>query len=311
MTVGLDPAAEARARALGPDGLAWLDALPGVVEGLAREWRLEIGPSLTGGTASWAGRVRMADGTGAVLKVALPQGHFWRRVGAMVRADGRGYVRVLRYDLPQYAVLLEELGPIPDPATAWPAALMRLGARVLREAWQVSRDPDDPGAPDADPKVAVLRPLIDTELARITDPVSDEVVDRARALLDRRGDAWDPRRTVVVHGDGHIANMLPVLRPRAGAVQGHVFVDPDAFVADPAYDLGVLVRDWSTVLAASRDPSAELRGWCRMLADETGVDEQVIWEWGYIERVTSGLHIMGLGMLDWGRPFLEVAARLR
>lgn len=311
MTLTLDPAAEMRARSMGAEGIAWLDSLPGLVEELTREWRLQLGPSLLGGTASWAGLVRLADGTGAVLKVAIPQGHFGRRVGALVRAGGRGYVRVLRHDVERYGVLMEELGPIPDPAVSGHVPLLRLGARVLREAWQVSRDPDEAETPDTDPKVAVLPPLIDAELARITEPVPGEVVARARALLDRRGDAWDPNRAVVVHGDGHIANMLPVMRPRVGAVEGYVFVDPDAFLGDPAYDLGVLVRDWSPVLAASADASAEMRGWCRVLADETGVDEQAIWEWGYIERVSSGLHIMGLGMPEWGRPFLDVAALLR
>jgi len=47
-----------------------------------------------------------------------------------------------------------------------------------------------------------------------------------------------------------------------------------------------------------------------MLTDATGADMQAVWEWGYIERVTSRLHLMGLGLADRGRPFLDVAARL-
>lgn len=93
-------------------------------------------------------------------------------------------------------------------------------------------------------------------------------------------------------------------------MEGHVLIDPEAFLADPAYDLGVLVRDWTGVLTAAADPGTEVSGWCRMLAAETGVDEQSVWEWGYIERVTSALHLMGIGLGDRRRPFLEVAARL-
>lgn len=99
--------------------------------------------------------------------------------------------------------------------------------------------------------------------------------------------------------------------PRPGAVGGYVFVDPDGFLADPAYDLGVLVREWCTHLLQAPDPTREVEGWCRLLAGVTGLDEEVIWEWGYIERVTTGLHLMGLGLVGRGRPFLDVAARLR
>lgn len=310
MSLTLDPASVARARSLGDVGTDWLERLPGVVDTLTREWGLSVGSSLMGGTASWVGRVEGVDGSPAVLKVALPQRDFGRQVGALVRADGQGYARVLRHDVERYAVLLEELGPIPDPATEGHLTLMRRGARVLRTAWRVSRAPDEPEAPTEDPKVGVLRALIDDELVRIAVPVPVEAVDRARTLLDRRAAAWDPRRTVVVHGDAHIANMLPVLQPRPGTVEGHVLVDPEAFLADPAYDLGVLVREWTGVLASAADPAAEVRGWCRMLADETGADAQAVWEWGYIERVTSGLHLMGIGLADRGRPLLDVADRL-
>ncbi|MEO7236358.1 MAG: aminoglycoside phosphotransferase family protein [Lapillicoccus sp.] len=310
MTVTLDPAAVARARSLGGVGVAWLQLLPGVVDRLADDWGLTMGRSLLGGTASWAGLVRCGDGSPAVLKVALPHGDLGREVAAMLRADGQGYARVLRHDPDRHAVLLEALGPIPDPAVDGHVALMRRGARVLRVAWSVDRDPDEREAPDEDPKVSVLRALIDDELARIPEPVPVDVVDRARCLLDRRAEAWDPRRAVVVHGDAHIGNMLPVLWSRPGAVEGRVLIDPEAFLGDPAYDLGVLVREWTGVLSTSEDPRAEVRDWCRMLADETGVEEQAVWEWGYVERVTSGLHLMGIGLADRGRPLLDVAARL-
>ena len=51
-----------------------------------------------------------------------------------------------------------------------------------------------------------------------------------------------------MHGDPHPGNLLAV-RPRQGAPKGWCFVDPDGFVADRAYDLGVALRDWSWLLA--------------------------------------------------------------
>ena len=45
----------------------------------------------------------------------------------------------------------------------------------------------------------------------------------------------------------------------------------------------------------------------RLLADHTGLDEQRIWEWGYIERVSTGLLCCRDGHAESGRAFLRVA----
>ncbi|MEO3821923.1 hypothetical protein [Plantactinospora sp. B24E8] len=54
--------------------------------------------------------------------------------------------------------------------------------------------------------------------------------------------------------------------PRPGAESGYVFVDPDGFLAEPAYDLGVVLRDWCPQLLAG-DPYAVARRCTRLVAD--------------------------------------------
>jgi streptomycin 6-kinase len=114
---------------------------------------------------------------------------------------------------------------------------------------------------------------------------------------------------VVVHGDPHPGNALCVPVPRAGAESGFVFVDLDGFLADPAYDLGVVIRDWNSRLPAG-DAASPARRYCRLLADHTGLDQRAIWEWGYLERVSTGLYILERGAEDLARPYLETAERL-
>jgi streptomycin 6-kinase len=67
-----------------------------------------------------------------------------------------------------------------------------------------------------------------------------------------------------VHGDAAAANVLQVLAPREGAETGFVLVDPDGFVGDPAYDLGVALRDWCPQLLASGDPLTLARHYRRL-----------------------------------------------
>jgi streptomycin 6-kinase len=45
----------------------------------------------------------------------------------------------------------------------------------------------------------------------------------------------------------------------------------------------------------------------RHLAAHTGADEQRIWEWGYVERVSTALHCLAQGHEAAGRDFLIVA----
>ncbi len=92
--------------------------------------------------------------------------------------------------------------------------------------------------------------------------------------------------------------------PRSGAEAGFVFVDPSTFIGDPAYDLGVALRDWCTELLAGDAPSLARR-WCRGLAAATGADEVAVWQWGYLERVSTGLYSESLG--GNGRPHLLTA----
>ena len=89
-----------------------------------------------------------------------------------------------------------------------------------------------------------------------------------------------------------------------------MFVDPDGYLADPAYDLGVALRDWCPELLAASDPAALARRYCRTLAAHSGHDEDAIWEWGYLERVSTGLYCLAMGADELGRPFLQTAAAL-
>ncbi|GCE20589.1 hypothetical protein KDK_43890 [Dictyobacter kobayashii] len=121
----------------------------------------------------------------------------------------------------------------------------------------------------------------------------------------RRMDAFDREQCIVVHGDPHPANALQVLAPRAGAESGYVFVDPEGFLCEPEYDLGVVMRDWNEELLAAADPLSLAHEYCELLARESGLDEATIWEWSFIERVSTGLYICAYGSSEHGQPFFK------
>jgi streptomycin 6-kinase len=108
-----------------------------------------------------------------------------------------------------------------------------------------------------------------------------------------------------VHGDLHPARLV---ESRLGGESVWCLVDPDGFRADPAYDLGVGPR---LERAADRpDARAVLEGYRRLLANRTGLDEQRIWEWGFLERVSTGLYVPAFGADEVGRRLLTSAELL-
>ena len=114
-------------------------------------------------------------------------------------------------------------------------------------------------------------------------------------MAKRRIAAHDPSRAVLVHGDVHEWNALE-------SPDGFKLVDPDGLVAEPEYDLGVMMREDPVELMA-----AEPRERATRLARLTGCDPAAIWEWGVVERVANGLLLTEIDLQPVGRQMLEAA----
>lgn len=106
---------------------------------------------------------------------------------------------------------------------------------------------------------------------------------------------------MLVHGDAHSWNTL-----EAGGGEFKL-VDPEGLISEPAHDLAVPMRELNAELLAG-DALRLGRARAHLLSRLTGVDETAIWQWGFIERVSSGLYSMTHGH-DGARDFLEVADR--
>ena len=82
-------------------------------------------------------------------------------------------------------------------------------------------------------------------------------------------------------------------------------VDPDGLIAEPEYDMGILMREDPRELL--HGDAHERASW---LAEHTGLDPVAIWEWGVVERVSTGLLCTGVDLQPVGREMLAVADRV-
>lgn len=291
-----------KALSLGEAGTAWLARLPSLVQWLAAEWAVHPGSALAGGSDSLVVEARTAEGLDVVLKLPLPVQDVRHQGWCLQAAGGVGYVRLLRLDDGSGAMLLERLGPSLAASGLPVSAQIEVICETLREAW---RAPIDARLITGARKAGWLASFIETTWTELGHPCSPAVVDLAVRFSQQRTAAFRLESSVLVHGDAHNHNLL---ESPAG---GFRLIDPDGLIAERACDLAVPMREWSRELLESGDPVAAARDRAGQLAALTGVDEESIWQWGYLERVSTGLLCLKVGRTALGTEILEAAEMLR
>ncbi len=289
----------------GAAGRLWLDSLPEVAATLSERWDVTVGSPFDSGTAGYVAEATDSAGRSCVVKVAMPldmdeHDAFVRSVTAHRLAAGRGCVVVLDSDASVPAMLMERLGPNLADLGYDVEQILETVATTLTTFWR----PIDVGhsLPSGADKAQWLASYIVATWTELAEPCSPQVVERAIEYCDRRAAAFDPANAVLVHGDAHGWNTLAV---GDGTFK---FVDVEGLASEPAHDLSVVMREYNQPLLDG-DTARLTRDRAEMLADWCGVDPVTVWEWGFIERVSTGLaNIRELGT-DQGTPFLEVAQR--
>ena len=217
-----------------------------------------------------------------MLKLCIPRDHDAARqeITTLRIAGGDGCAALLRHDLARGALLLERLGPsmadLGLPLARRTELLVEAAAMVWRPV------PADAALATGADKARWLTGFVSWSWEDLGRPCSEAAVAQALACAARRERAHDDERAVLVHGDVHQWNAL-----RAG--DGWKLVDPDGLRAEPEYDLGVLLRE-------DPDTPEALHARCTWLAERTGLDATAIWEWGVVERVSTGLLLAAVGL---------------
>ena len=289
----IPPVVRSKARAAGAS--AWVDGLPALVAALERECSITVGAPYDGATEAYVARAVTADGTPGVLKLALPHaaGAEARQEITVLRlAGGDGCARLLREDAGRGAMLLERLGRALHDLRVPIGRRHEILCDVARRVWRPAPGADLPSGAD---KGRALSAFIARTWEAAGRPCHERTIDHALACAARRIEAHDDERARLVHGDVHQWNALE-------RGDGFALVDPDGLLAEPEYDLGVIMRE---------DPVELLRGdpqdRARRLARRTGLDATAIWEWGVVERVSTRLLCVSIDLQPVGDEMLAAA----
>lgn len=287
-----------RNKALAAGAGRWIRDLPELVAGLERDWSITVGRRYDGATEAFVAEATLGDGAPAVLKLHIPRAGEQARneITALRLAGGEGCARLLRADAARGALLLERLGrslhELSLPMARRHEILCSAAAKVWRPAAGF-------GLPTGAEKGRWLAGFITTTWEELGRPCSERAVGYALACAARRVEAYDDERAVLVHGDVHQWNALQA--PGGG----FRLVDPDGLLAEAEYDLGIIMRE-DPVELLHGDP----RRRARWLAARCGLGAAAIWEWGVVERVSTGLLCTKIELQPVGRQMLAAADRV-
>jgi streptomycin 6-kinase len=295
--------AEKVGQAWADDGRRWLARLPLLLEQVCTDWDLVLGRPFEL-TLHWVSPVTRADGSPAVLKLGVPDGHLVPEAEALRILDGDGAVQLLAEDLGRGALLLERAAPgtpvaelVPGDDAAATAALIEVGRRLHR--------PVPPGCrlPELRTQGAALR----AHLRRFPgdDPLPRRLVEAASRLFDELcAGAPEP---VILHGDLHHHNAVRAER------EPWLSIDPHGLVGDPGYDCGAMIYN--------PDPERREGGLLALvparieqLAAGFGLPVERIVAWGFTKAMLSEVWDAaawdGQGSAPTGGRALDVAEML-
>ena len=295
----IPPLVVSRAKSAGTVGEAWLANLDGIISELEDMWNISVGKVLSGGTHALAAYADGQNGEQYVLKVDMPEnlgGEFENSITVLETANGYGYVKLYAYDLKRKACLLERLGKPLNELGYSVFEQLRIICSALQKTWEIPVA----AAGFSRGSTVWFKEFIGKMWEKWNHPCSHKVIERAFSYLQSREEAMNPAQFVLLHGDAHSGNILKEL-------SGGDFklIDPDGIFYEKAYDLGVLMREW--VDEYEQEPLKKGKERCRYLCRLTGVSEKAIWEWGYLQTVSTAFILLQIGQEATGQKMFRAA----
>ena len=272
-----------------PERAAWLRRLPDTLQVLERQWSLTLDAPFDDEdvSCSYVAPVMRADGTGAVLKIAMPHMEGEHEIHGLRFWDGDPTLRLLEADEDRGAMLLERCEP-GTPLRALPECEQDVMiARLLPRLWRV---------PPARHLFRFLSALMEhwsretlAQMEKWSEHGPDPGLVREGLRLFSELPTTAPKE-VLLATDLHAGNVLRAER------EPWLVIDPKPFVGDPAYDATQHLFNCQTRLRS--DPN----GTIGPFADLLGVDPERVRLWTFARAAAEPRD-------DWRNPDWTILAR--
>jgi len=268
------------------EGNAWIAALPALIAGLADDWDLAAGQLIQHGYHAVVIAARRGDRPVA-LKVAWPPEQVAAEAQALAAWRGRGAVKLLAYDVPRGALLLERLSHVRSLASL-PLADAAVQAGSLLRTLAIEAPAS---VPSLQPIAAELAATFTGRQRVLGDPVPGAWLILAGQLATAL--ARDTER-LLVHTDLHYGNVLASDRPG----QPWVAIDPKPAAGAPERSTAELLWTRADELSGPR----AVIGLLDTLVEHGGLTRSKAVAWSFVRSIDYWLWGLANGLtIDPGR----------
>ncbi|HEX2772458.1 MAG TPA: aminoglycoside phosphotransferase family protein [Micromonosporaceae bacterium] len=275
-------------RWFGEPGRQWLAELPVTAAALAERWELWLGAPYTGGTHSLVLRATTAEGTPVVLKVPFRDDENYAEAATLRCYDGDGAVRLLAYDEPTGALLLERAEP-GSSLSRHPnrSAAIAIACGLLRRL----RRPAPPGGDF--PSAVVLARRWSAELParqrRYRLPGAGAAVAEAAEIAADYAERSDGL-PLLVNRDAHLGNVVRAQRGR------WLLIDPKPVVGEAAFEgAHPVLQTVAGMAAAGEVDAATMARAITQWSIGLGVDPARVRGWALVRAVDNALWSAAVG----------------
>lgn len=289
----------------GEVGEKWLDDIGNIIALLEQKWDVKVNEVLSGGSEALVAEVTYDEHNKAIMKVAMPPSEgnsvFEQQITALQLVNGKGYAKLIDSDSDNRAMLVEKLGKPLNEFNYNSKYQMEIICGLLKETWVVVEDPSN--LQSSQTLIEWFSNFIVNLWSKLNKPCDKSIIDKSLIFLEKRSKVAELKNGVLVHGDAHNGNILQV---EVSSEKRFKFIDPDGLIAEPAYDLGVLMREWVDELANNPVEIGYKRS--IFLGELTDTEPMAIREWGYIQAVATGLLLMEIDEKYQGLQLLDIAS---
>jgi len=262
----------------GEDGAKWLKKIPDLIATYEKKWDIKVSPPFDLNYNYVAPALRK-DGSMAVLKIGFPKDtEFQSEIEALKIFNGNVMCSLLESDQTNATILIERVAP-GDPVSSIDDddEATRIIARLATKLHKPLPADHSFSTPQD------LATALTDYLNRYQDsgPLPSGLVKKAANLFDYL--ISSSSTPVLVHGDLHHFNVL------SSEEHGWRAIDPKGIAAEPAYDVGAMIRNPYEDLKHINDLKPLVARRIAILAEELEVDSQRITQWCFAQTVLSAV----------------------
>jgi streptomycin 6-kinase len=215
-----------------PEGRAWLERLPVLLERCRRRWDLTLGEPYPGSQESVAIPAVRDDGEAAVLKVRFLGRENEHEPDALAAWGGDGAVRLLERDEDVHALLIERCEPGSPLAQLGMEAALDVLIDLLPRLWIPAAEPFRTLADEAAWWAGYVVNVFERSGRPFARRVLDIVVDTCVQL------PGSTEEHVLLHQDLHGDNVLAAKR------RPWLVIDPKPLIGERAFSVAPIVRSF-------------------------------------------------------------------